>query len=97
MPPTKAVSDELGELFKRSKPVSDQEKLANLKETRGILTGTPVSLAHAPHHLAAKAAPKPKPAPKAKPAAKKEEADEGGSAAAFDDLKELNTFSAQED
>jgi len=97
MPPAKNVSEEVAELFKRAKPVGDQEKLANLKETRAILGGTPVALAHSPHHLAAKRAPKPTPAPKPKPAPKKEVADEGGSAAAFDDLKELNTFSAQED
>lgn len=45
----------------------------------------------------AKPAPKPAAKPAAKPAPKKEVADEGGSATAFDDLKELNTFSAQED
>lgn len=75
--------------------MTDQEKLANFKETRAALApGNVLALAGtAPHHLAVKKAPKPAP----KPVAKKEEPDEGGSAAAFDDLKELNTFSAQED
>jgi len=90
-------------LFKKSAPSTDAEKLANFKETRTIINkGTGLSLAHhrsakrAPPKPAAKPAPKPAAAPKAAKA-KKEEADEGGSAAAFDDLKELNTFSAQED
>lgn len=93
----KEASEEVKELFKRAAPVTDQEKLANLKETRAILSGQPVALANSPHHLASKQAPKPTAARKEKPAPKKEVADEGGSAAAFDDLNELNTFSAQED
>jgi len=109
MPPPKAPSEEVKELFKRSAPETDAEKLANFRDTRAAMTNSPVALAHATrHHLAAKragapkptakATPKPaaKPAPK-KPVAKAEVPDEGGSAAAFDDLKELNTFAAQED
>lgn len=90
---SKTTSEEVKQLFKKAAPATDQEKLATLKETRAALApGSGLSLAH---HRKIKRAPKPAPTPK--PAPKKEVADEGGSAAAFDDLKELNTFSAQED